>query len=301
MNMDPFLGTEAVAAGLFTRRTLVSRNVMIHQNVYLPKGVKLSAETRAMAAWLWSGRRATIAGLSAAAWHGSKWIDAALPAELIRPVPCKVNGIVIHRDCLVETETCVVRGVAATTPARTAYDRGRRGTLMQAVMRLDALANATDLKPEDVAALLSLHRGARGLPQLRDVIALMDGGAESPQETRTRLLLIAAGFPRPETQIVVCDDFGQFVGRVDLGYRKWRVAIEYDGPLGAPPPEGQGDIGMVPQRTLATSRGSLTSKPKGGSSFGSPATSFDIGGAPSSRGFGMRCATEDGLTTRQSG
>jgi hypothetical protein len=230
MNMDPFLGTEAVAAGLFTRRTLVSRNVMIHQNVYLPKGVKLSAETRAMAAWLWSGRRATIAGLSAAAWHGSKWIDAALPAELIRPVPCKVNGIVIHRDCLVETETCVVRGVAATTPARTAYDLGRRGTLMQAVMRLDALANATDLKPENVAALLSLHRGARGLPQLRDVIALMDGGAESPQETRTRLLLIEAGFPRPETQIVVCNTFGEFIGRVDLGYRKWKVAVEYDGP-----------------------------------------------------------------------
>ncbi len=58
----------------------------------------------------------------------------------------------------------------------------------------------------------------------------MDGGAESPQETRTRLLLIAAGFPRPETQIVVCDEFGDFIGRVDMGYRKRKVAIEYDGP-----------------------------------------------------------------------
>ncbi|MGZ5391142.1 MAG: endonuclease domain-containing protein [Mycobacterium sp.] len=230
MSTHPFLGTEAVAAGRFTRRTLATRNVMLHKNVYLPKNVELTAETRAMAAWLWSGRRATVAGLSAAALHGSKWIDAELPAELIRPVACEVKGIVIRRDCLDETETCVVRGLAATTPARTAYDLGRRGTPTQAVVRLDALANATDLKPEDVAALLPLHRGARGLPQLRDAIALMDGGAESPQETRTRLLLIAAGFPRPETQIVVCDKFGEFVGRVDMGYRTWKVAIEYDGP-----------------------------------------------------------------------
>lgn len=219
-----------MAAGRFTRRTLASRNVMIYRNVYLPDGVELTAQTRAMAAWLWSGREATVAGLSAAALHGSKWIDAALPAELVRPVACKVGGIVIRRDLLDESETCVVRGISATTPARTAYDLGRRGTLTQAVVRLDALANATDLKPADVDALLCLHRGARGLPQLRNAIALMDGGAESPQETRTRLLLIAAGFPRPETQIVVCDESGYFIGRVDMGYRKLKVAIEYDGP-----------------------------------------------------------------------
>ena len=229
MSTHPFLGTEAVAAGRFTRRTLVSRNVKIHQNVYLPKGVKVTAETRAMAAWLWSRRQATLGGLSAAALHGSKWIDAHLPAELFRPAACNVKGIVIHRDSLDESETCVVRGILVTTPARTAYDLGRRGTVTQAVIRLDALANATDLKPDDVAALLPVHRGARGLPQLRSAIDLMDGGAESPQETRTRLLLIAARFPQPETQIVVCDDFGEFVGRVDLGYRKWQVAIEYDG------------------------------------------------------------------------
>ncbi|MBY0290569.1 MAG: DUF559 domain-containing protein [Mycobacteriaceae bacterium] len=230
MNMEPFLGTEAVAAGRFTRRTLTSRNVKIYQNVYLPKGVELTAEMRAIAAWLWSSRHATVAGLSAAALHRSKWIDAGLPAELIRPVPCKVNGIVIHRDVLDESEICAVRGMTATTPARTAYDLGRRGTLMQAVMRLDALANATGLKSEEVAALLPMHRGARGVPQLRKATDLMDGGSESPQETRTRLLLIAAGFPRPDTQIVVCNTFGEFIGRVDLGYRKWKVAVEYDGP-----------------------------------------------------------------------
>jgi hypothetical protein len=230
MNSQPFLGTEALAAGAFTRRTLASRNNVIYRNVYIANGQDLSAATRAMAAWLWSGRNATVAGLSAAALHGSKWIDAALPAELIRTVPRKVDGILIHRDRLEDDEVCFVRQMPTTTPARTAYDVGRRDGLTRAVIRLDALANATGLKRDDVNPLVDRHLGARGLVQLRDAVGLMDGGAESPQETRTRLLLIAAGFPRPETQILIYDEFGCFVGRVDMGWREWKVCVEYDGP-----------------------------------------------------------------------
>jgi Protein of unknown function (DUF559) len=58
----------------------------------------------------------------------------------------------------------------------------------------------------------------------------MDGGAESPQETRTRLLLVKAGFPRPQTQILVCDEFGYFIGRIDMGYQQFKAGVEYDGP-----------------------------------------------------------------------
>ena len=230
MNALPFLGTEAVMAGTVTRRTLASRHQKIYRNVYLPKGQEVTAVTKAVAAWLWSGRDATAAGLSAAALHGSKWIDATLPAELIRSVAGTVEGIIVRRDGLDQDETCLVRGIPATTPARTAFDLGRRGTLTQAIVRLDALANATHLKPDDITALLHRHGGARGLVQLRDAIDLMDGGAESPQETLTRLLLIAAGFPRPETQILVCDEFGCFIGRVDMGWTEWKVGVEYDGP-----------------------------------------------------------------------
>ncbi len=230
MNKLPFLGTEALAAGTVTRRTLASRNDAIHRNVYIEKGAVLTATTRAMAAWLWSGRQATAAGLSAAALHGSKWIDPHLPAELYRRNGKPVDGILIHRESLADDEVCAVRGISTTTPARTSFDLGRRGRLTEAVIRLDALANATGLKPDDVDVLIGRHRGARGLFQLRDAVDLMDGGAESPQETRTRLLLIAAGFPRPQTQILVCDQFGYFVGRIDMGWPEFKVGVEYDGP-----------------------------------------------------------------------
>jgi hypothetical protein len=51
---------------------LASRHDMIYRNVYLRKGVELTAERRAVAAWLWSKRNSTIAGLSAAALRGSR-------------------------------------------------------------------------------------------------------------------------------------------------------------------------------------------------------------------------------------
>lgn len=225
----PFIGTEALAAGEVTRRTLRSRNEMVYRNVYVPKGHELTAVTRAVAAWLWSGRTATVAGLSAAALHGSHWIDSGLPAELYRRNGKPVNGIRIHRDELRDDEMCTVRGISATTPARTAFDLGRRRGVTTAVIRLDALANVTKLDAVQVEDMVSRHHGVRGLVQLHRVLQLVDGGAESPQETRTRLLLVRSGLPGPKTQIAVCDDFGEPFARIDMGYEEWKVGIEYDG------------------------------------------------------------------------
>ncbi|TFV57696.1 hypothetical protein E4P42_14750 [Mycobacterium sp. PS03-16] len=228
--MGPFLGTEALAAGAVTRRQLGRRYRAVYRNVYVPAGQELTAVTRAKAAYLWARRNATAAGLSASALHGSRWIDACEPAELIR-IGDAAPGVLIHRDRLPEDEVCERMGIPATTAARTAFDLGRRrGTLTAAVQRIDALANATGLTREDVDPLLERHRGARGIVALRRALDLMDGGAESPPETAVRLMLIAAGFPRPETQIVVVDAYGAFVGRIDMGYREHQVGVEYDGP-----------------------------------------------------------------------
>jgi hypothetical protein len=226
----PFVGTEALARGAVSRRTLVSRHDRVYRNVYVPKGEVPTPVARGVAAWLWSGRQATVAGMSAAALHGTLWIDPRLPAELYRRNGKPVKGILIHRDELFDDESQLVRGVPATTSARTAFDLGRRSGRTEGLIRVDALANATGLQPLDVEPLIERHGGVRGLVQLRELLALMDGGAESPQETRTRLVLIDAGLPRPRTQIVVYDEFGEPFARIDMGYEAFRVGVEYDGP-----------------------------------------------------------------------
>ena len=226
---EPFIGTEAIAAGDFTRRTIGRRNRQLYRNVYLPPGVELTPRSRAVAAWLWSERRATVAGLSAAALHGAQWIDADAPAELTR-IAGSANDIVIHRERLLDGEVDQVCGIPVTTPARAAFDLGRRKGLQSAVIRLDALANATGLHDTAIRSVAGAHPGARGIVQLRHAFDLMDGGAESPQETRTRLLLIDAGLRTPATQLALYDDFGHAFARIDMGWPAFKVGVEYDGP-----------------------------------------------------------------------
>jgi REase_MTES_1575 len=222
------VGSEEISAGAVTQRHL-SRCDRVYRNVYSRRGVPLTARDRAIAAWLWSGRKSVVAGSSAAALLGAKWVDADTPAELIcsrtRPPPM----IVTRNETLAPGEQTVVRGIPVTTPARTAFDLGRREGLLAAVKRLDALAHVTGVTAADVMPLARLHRGARGMKQLREALTLMDAGAESPQETATRLTLIDGGLPTLQTQIIVFDERGAIVARIDMGWREWCVGVEFDG------------------------------------------------------------------------
>ncbi|ORA79117.1 DUF559 domain-containing protein [Mycobacterium malmoense] len=226
----PFVGTEAVRAGACTERELRRSCTRIYRNVYQRRGSELTARDRAIAAWLWAGKEAVVAGTSAAALLGAKWIDPHTPAELVcdrtRPPPF----ILTRNDTLLAGETTNVDGVPVTSPARTAFDLGRQPGLTAAVIRIDDLARATGVTAGDVRPLITAHRGARGMKQLRRVLPLVDAGAESPQETRTRLVLIRGGLPRPQTQIVVRNMWGAVLARIDMGWEQWLVGVEYDGP-----------------------------------------------------------------------
>ncbi|MEZ0362989.1 DUF559 domain-containing protein [Mycobacterium sp. pUA109] len=227
----PFLGAEALADNAIPERAMRTLYEPVYPGVYAPWGIELTARQRAAAAWLWSRRRAVVAGNSAAALLGAKWVEAALPAELVHDNHKAPPKVVVHRDTLKPGEMTSVDGIAVTDPARTAFDIGRRTrSRLAGLQRLDALANATGVGIAEVEVVIAAHPGARGLTRLRQVLPLVDGGAESPQETRTRLVLIDAGLPKPETQIMVYDEYGEFVARVDIGYRDLRVGIEYDGP-----------------------------------------------------------------------
>lgn len=231
MDIPPelFIGTEALAAGRFTRRTLASRNSLVYRNVYLVNGAELTPLGRAVAGWLWSDRTAVVAGRSAAALLGSKWIDHDERAELTR-TEAACNDIVIHRERLRDDEVIMIGDIPATSPARTAFDVGRRPPFRRALAYVDALANATGVTAAEIDSVALHHKGARGVIQLRDVIDLMDGGAESPQETHTRLVLIEAGLQRPVTQIEEYNRWGAVFARIDMGWPEFKVGVEYDGP-----------------------------------------------------------------------
>ena len=223
------VASEALAAGELTRQDLRRRFVKLHHNVYAPQGLPLTARDRAHAAWLWSRRTATLAGLSAAAMHGARWLPDDAPAELTRVRSGTALGITIHRETLFDDEACLVQSLDCTTPARTAYDIGRRMPGDEGIVRIDSLLNATRCPVSAVLDISARHPGARGVRRLREALALVDGGAESPPETRVRLLLIRAGLPRPVTQIPITNAKGKVVRRIDMGWPEYKVGVEYDG------------------------------------------------------------------------
>jgi len=225
----PFRGTEAVAAGALSVRELYRFYRPVYPGVYAPPDVEPSAIQRAVAAWLWSRRRGVVAGLSASAVLGTKWINGLVAAELVHHNRRAPQMLTVHSDELSLGETTEVDGMTVTTPARTAFDLGRRLNLKDGVKRIDALMNATQLKVVEIESVIEGHPGVRGIGKLRKTLSLVDGGAESPYESLTRLMLVGAGLPNPQTQLPVFDELGFVVAYLDMGWPEYRVGVEFDG------------------------------------------------------------------------
>jgi hypothetical protein len=226
---EPFIGSEAIASGRLTPYALRSRFIAIHHDVYLPPDAEVTAVTRAKAAWMWSRRQGVIAGQSAAALHGAKWVDAGAPAQILYDNRYSPRGIRTWADRFEDDEVELIGGMLLTTPARTALDLACRYPVEAAVAKIDALARATKLKVADIEFLADRYAGRRGIRRARVALDFVDAGAESPRETWLRLLLIRAGFPRPQTQIPVYDEFGVLVAVLDMGWEDIKVAADYEG------------------------------------------------------------------------
>ena len=226
---EPFIGSEAVAAGALTKTQLATRCRRLFPDVYVERDVDVDAELRAKAGWLWTGRRGVVAGFAAAALHGSKWVDDRQLVQLIHNNRRSPPGIQTHRDRIDQDEIDLVVGVPVTSPVRTVLDFGCWYPTMTAVAGIDALARAVEIKAADVELLAHRYAGRRGIGRARQAVDLFDPGAQSPKESWLRVVLIQAGLPKPQTQIPVLNEFGSAVAYLDMGWEDVKVAVEYDG------------------------------------------------------------------------
>lgn len=184
---------------------------------------------RAQGAWLWARRRGVITGRAAAALHGAKWISVETPIEVLWSNNRPPDGIITRREPIAPGEILWHKGIPMATPARAGLDLGRHLPRDDAVAALDSLAAATGVTAEEILELSHRYKGSRGARRCREAVGLMDAGAQSPQETKLRLILIDKGFPRPQTQIAVIDDDGYVFAYLDMGWQHLKIAVEYDG------------------------------------------------------------------------
>jgi len=227
----PFTLAEARSAGLELWHLAGASWRRVGPETYLWKDLRDDPMHRIEAAHRRLPTGAAFSGLTAAWLHGLDFapcdpIEATVPA---RAGVSARSGMAIHRSALREDDVVQKRGVPATSLVRTLADLCGRLTLTEAVVIADSALHTRRIRLGDLEAWTLSRPWARGIRNLRRVIRLAEPAAESPMESRLRMLLILGGLPRPRVQVSIHDRSGRFAGRPDLYYEAERLGIEYDG------------------------------------------------------------------------
>ncbi len=119
-------------------------------------------------------------------------------------------------------EVTWIDGYRVTSLDRTVLDIARSLPFEQAVVVGDA----------------GIHKGAqvKAVPdvrseQARRILAFLDGRAESPGESRSRVLMDRLRIAKPQSQITILDMAGRFIARVDFCWPEFGLVGEFDGLL----------------------------------------------------------------------
>lgn len=231
----PFRGSHAVGEEVLSRSQLrAPLYVRLFQDVYVPSGYPITHELRCRgAAWL-APPSATLTGSSAAAVYGFEFAGVHDPVEFVVDEKVKFTaqrGMDIRRSTLGPVGGEPWGEVRLASPLRMTLDllcnTKLRRSLPRTVGMLDVLLRAGFVDKDELAAWLET-RHDRGIVRARKCVELVDPRAESIPESEVRVWLMLGGL-RPELQINVHDENGEFLGRLDLGFPDYKLAIEYDG------------------------------------------------------------------------
>jgi hypothetical protein len=184
----------------------------------VPRGHVICLRT---AAWLWG-----VDTLAMGAHLQTPPVDVMAPSLA---TATRRQGCLARTGPLPDSDVVELLGMPVTTPSRTGADLLRLLRRPDALASIDALLRA-GVSRESVADVLGRFARARGVVQARELLSLGDARSESPMESRTRLRCVDGGFPCPEPQIEVFDEYdGALLARLDMGYREVRKAVEFDG------------------------------------------------------------------------
>ncbi|WP_223980435.1 hypothetical protein [Arthrobacter sp. NicSoilB8] len=211
--------------------------------IYLPAGRHLEIAERARVlaaatpgAWVSHETAAVLTGLGLPPWLGDcTSIHLSKPHQLPRVRRAGVTG---HRVRSNPGELTDVDGIPVTAPPRTWLDLAAALPLDYVIALGDQLIRqprpGLELRSDPYAyrdglrLLIRQHPNMKGVEKARLALEEMRVGADSFPETFLRLALREARLPEPELQMRL-DPGDRRSPAADLGYRRFRIAVQYDG------------------------------------------------------------------------
>jgi hypothetical protein len=223
--LKPFTTAQAADVGLTEARLRTAAVRREHHGVYVESFLEPSVDLSLHAAQLVLPDDALVDGVSAlhalGVGVGDPWplrFVSAHPHQVRRP------GIRVRRARLLPP---AVADASCVAPAAAFISAAQELNLVDLVAAGDWLVRLGRASPSELVHATATHRG-RGAVLARRAAALVRERVDSMQETRLRLCLVLAGLPEPSVNPVVFVG-GRALGRVDLFWARWRIALEYEG------------------------------------------------------------------------
>jgi hypothetical protein len=221
---------DAVAAGL-TRAQLRDDGVRVSRGTYVSRAEPLTVHAACCALVpVLSGDAAfgdrTAAALFRAPVRHARPVHVVVPPGSYRP---RRRGLRVRVRELAPQDVVRHRGLAVTSGAQTWLDLAATTPPDELVAIGDALYRAGHLSAATLDERLARADGVRGVARARVCAPVLTPLAASRPESLIRYWLHDSDLPDPEVQVPVSDRWGRIVVHGDLGYSRWKIAIEYEG------------------------------------------------------------------------
>jgi hypothetical protein len=235
----PFSRADARAAGIAEHLLRTPAYQRLFHDTYLCSSVTVTTEVRAAAAISRTGTDAYASHHTAAElWGIPVPIDGRVHVTAAKlEGRNRRRGVFTHQPLTVRGAVTVRQGVRLSSPSQVFCELAATGVgLVDLVVAGDAMVK------KGLATLASLRRSVDGMSGAgvrvaRRALAYVRVGVDSPMESRLRMLLVLAGFPEPQVNVILRDLSGDWSRRFDLCYLALKLIIEYDG-------EQHGELGQ---------------------------------------------------------
>ncbi|MFJ5954632.1 hypothetical protein ACIQC5_01600 [Paenarthrobacter sp. NPDC092416] len=239
----PFTTYEARTLGVPPKRLRAKDVSDGGRLIHLPSGCNPDLAERARVltaatpgAWVSHETAALLTGLGLPPWMGKKdTVHLSKPHGLPRVRRVGVTG---HRVRVITGEVMDFDGIPVSVRPRTWLDLARHLPLPYVIAMGDQLIRrprpAFESRSEPYAYLSGLrllirqHPNLQGVEKARLALDELRIGADSYPETFLRLAMMDGGLPEPELQVRL-DPQDPWSPSADLGYRRFRIAVQYDG------------------------------------------------------------------------